>query len=278
MSKRAYGMSGSRKKATRYTDGDFAGYSYFTPPQSTPYTVSVNQPGMRGGAKANPAIVGAFRVPRGYEAAGVFSKGQEYKRKDLPQTVFTLNSTAYFKLLNGVQNGSANYNRIGSKICMKTLHIWGQVEMLPRTTTDEDFVRFAVVYDRQANGAAPNFSDIFRSVDDQGTQTNDVWSQFNYDNKDRFIVLMDKRRHLPSYTNTAGVITNVSMADTSENYTFNRYIKLKQLETHYKASSNPAVIGDISTGSLYFVALGQIASGSEGWQGEFACRLRYSDI
>lgn len=228
-------------------------------------------------ARPDPSLIGKYRVPRPYQNAGVFSRGSEYKRCDLPQTLFNLNATTYTRLLNGVQTGAANYNRVGSKICMKTLHIWGQIEALPRTITDEDFCRVVVVYDRQCNGAAPTWAEVMTSRDDQGTATNDVWSQFNYDNKDRFIVLFDKRYHLPSYTNTAGVITNVSMADTNNVYEFNRYIKLKGLETHYKASSNPAAVGDIATGSLYLLSLGQAASGSEGYRGEFSCRLRFKD-
>jgi len=56
-----------------------------------------------------------------------------------------------------------------------------------------------------------------------------------------------------------------------------RFIKLKGLETHYKASSQPAVIGDQASGALYLITYGNASAGTNGYILNFSTRLRYHD-
>jgi len=50
------------------------------------------------------------------------------------------------------------------------------------------------------------------------------------------------------------------------------------LTTHYKADSNPAVIGDQSTGSLFIITLADLPAGSEGFNIVWNSRLKYVDV
>ena len=53
-------------------------------------------------------------------------------------------------------------------------------------------------------------------------------------------------------------------------------LSLKNLQTHFQAEHNPAVIGDISTGAMYLVTMGSFAS-LEPWRFDAKWRLRYRD-
>jgi len=48
--------------------------------------------------------------------------------------------------------------------------------------------------------------------------------------------------------------------------------------TQYKADSAPAVIGDIATGGLFMLVLGNQAAGAEGYSVLGKTRLRFNDI
>lgn len=203
---------------------------------------------------------------------------QETKSVDLKAAGYTLNTTAQFTLINAIQGGSSMWQRIGRKIEMQSVYIVGQFGSL-RTASNEDYGRIMLIYDRQANSAPPVITDIIKSYAQDGTTSSTAYDHFNLDNRDRIQILMDERVILPAHTDTAGVETNLGLQDpTAEYISFKRYIKLKGLVTQYKAESNPAVIGDIATGSLYLVTFtANQASGAEGWSFSAGIRLRYRD-
>lgn len=179
-------------------------------------------------------------------------------------------------LLNGVQNGSAFYQRGGSRIEMKNLHIRGQVTNL--ATSVGTSLRLLIVYDRQPTGALPTIATILQSRDQAGTASTSGFSEINLDRRARFSILRDMQFYCPNVTNTAGVLTNGPNfpGDDDQNFDINEFIKLKGLATFYSATAAPTTIVEISTGALYacFVA----TTTDTTWNCAAAFRLRYDDL
>ena len=177
----------------------------------------------------------------------------------------------YFEI-NAVQQGSAYFQRIGSKIRMKSILIRAlfaapiSVSTTGQTETIEGSVRCLVVYDRQTSGAPPTANQIL-SVNSSGIYD---YSSVFIPNRSRFLVLRDKILKL----DTASGLTQV----------FDEYIKC-DLDTEYQSSSTNSTIstagtvGDITTGAVYFISF--YTQGSYTTVGptmlSFISRLRYYD-
>lgn len=213
----------------------------------------------------------AMRVPAYFS-----SSGAEIKAIDIPtQQAFRLPATNSCNLLNGVQTGAAFYNRVGSRIEMKNLHIRGQVVVAATATVS--MLRLIVVYDRQPTGALPIVADVLQSRDQTGAATSSGSSEINLDNRDRFAIVRDMQLYAPPVTYTAGVLTNGPQfpGNDDQQWDINEFIKLRGLITHYKSSSNPTTIADIATGALYAYF---VCNGSDNtWQFTGGFRLRYGD-
>ncbi len=228
---------------------------------------------------AQQARIAAIRA-RGPQPPAYFAaRGKEIKAIDIAAAnyLFRVPATASnVILLNGVQTGAAFYNRVGSRIEMKNLHIRGFVNNAATTIAQQG--RLLIVYDRQPTGALPVISDILQSRDQAGTATTAGASEINLDNRDRFQIVRDMEYYLPPCTNTAGVLTNGPQfpAQDDQQFDINEFIKLKELTTHFKSTSNPATIADIATGALYacFVSSSQDST----WQASIGFRLRYNDL
>ena len=159
-----------------------------------------------------------------------------------------LSPSPTIQLLNGLQLGTAAYQRIGNKIAMKSLY-WSLAYSTAATdstpTTDTALVnipvRAMVVYDKQTNGVLPVLGDLlsaFAGLGNATARTIDVNSPNNLNNRDRFIVLMDKRF----------ILSNTGPS--------NRYIKkYKRLNTSvtYKSGATVGDVTAITSGGLYFI-------------------------
>jgi len=192
-----------------------------------------------------------------------------------------ISTTATFDLLNGVQEGSSFYNRIGRKIMLKSIHVTGAI--VPQSTGGgvPEYDRIMLIYDRQPNGAFPTASDVLTDYDNTGTNRSTSFSGMNMNNSERFLILRDHRFQVPDNNSGAAVVNNPgsdAIVDNTGIANINWFVKLKNLETHYKASSNPAVIGDIATGSLFLFTFGSVPVATAGYQLQFKSRLRYHDI
>ena len=110
------------------------------------------------------------------------------------------------------------------------------------TGTSSVPVRFMIVYDKQTNGVLPALTDLLSAFSGIGNATAraiDVNSPNNLNNRDRFIVLADKRFTLQ----TGGPSS--------------RHIKkYKRLNTSvaYKSGATVGDVTDITSGGLYFIA------------------------
>lgn len=203
--------------------------------------------------------------------------GSEIKAIDIPQGdySFRVPTNTNIILLNGIQTGAAFFNRVGSRIEMKNLHIRGALR--PSATNGENTsARMIILYDRQPTGALPVITDILLSRDQAGATTTTGHSEINLDNRDRFVILRDLMWYLPSSTNTAGVLTNgPNFPGDDEKFDVNVFIKLKELGTHFKSSTNPTAIGDIATGALYALFISEANDGT--WSAKVSFRLRFDD-
>lgn len=198
---------------------------------------------------------------------------------DVLGTNVTVSTTATFTLVNGVQEGSSFYNRIGRRIAMKSLHLVGSFAFNQGMSTGGEYDRVMLIYDRQPNGAAPTIADVLTDYNNAGATSTTSLSALNMNNSDRFMVLRDIR--LATFENDAASPPN-ALNEAFIDYTTNRvnvneFVKLKGLETHYRATTNPAVIGDIATGALWVVTFGSIPVATAPLDFNFQTRLRYWD-
>lgn len=158
---------------------------------------------------------------------------------------------------NCVPQGATSYNRIGTKILIKSID-FRCVFSMNGTAPTHNSVRYMIVYDRQPNGAFPAFSDIF-STNISTAPT--FFSGVNMANRSRFIILRDRVQTLDP--------------DGSGTFSVKEFIKTK-LETQFR--TNTGNIGDITTGALYLVAISLTGSAaSYSTMGSATFRIRYFD-
>nr|QXP07669.1 MAG: putative capsid protein [Arizlama virus] len=137
--------------------------------------------------------------------------------------------------INLIQAGSAFYNRIGGKICIKSIDITGWLEQ-GATATYMAKIRYLIVYDRQANGAYPALQALLQDNDGALTFNSGV----NMQNRSRFSIIRDKRISIDS--------------GTQLQYCIKEYCK-GMWECDYGTTTG--LIGDVRSGALYFIAFGQ---------------------
>jgi len=216
------------------------------------------------------------RIPRNIPYAKPNLNEIKYVDIALNDDSFTVIGSFAPQLLNGIVQGSAQQQRIGNKIAMKSVRIRGQIINL--ATNVQTYGRIIIYYDRQTNGANCAASDLLQTTTSVPANTTSVYSELNLNNVERFIILRDYCISLPSVTNTAGVLTNLGF-DPGQNpsggsiFEVDMFIKLKGLQTLYKGAT--AVVGDVSTGGLFMVLLNH--QGVVAWTFRHVTRLRYDD-
>lgn len=206
----------------------------------------------------------------------------EKKTVDI-DTSSTISSTASINLLNGIQEGTSFYQRVGRKVSLMSTRVTGRVEWVLNATGPSlgEYIRIMIVYDRQTNGAAPALADILQNVNNAGTATTTSESGLNMNNSERFFVIRDKRivvGNAASPQPGSDVSIQAFQGTTESSLNIDMYCKLKGLQTHYNGTSNPAVVGDITTGSLYLVIVGTTAVANTQYTFDWASRTRFMDV
>lgn len=229
--------------------------------------------------KASSSLSRPFKAPRKASLSkGDYQKGREMpkapktelKAFDVSSTNQTFQVAGSFTLLNACVNGAELYQRVGRKIYMKSLHVRGFISNT--VTVVQDYGRILVIYDSQANKAAPVIGDILGDSNAGAGQTGN--SEINLANRERFKILRDYPIVLPSATFAAGVITNMVQVNTVKNdFNIDMFIPLKGLETVFNAVNGGTIL-DIASGSLYLICVSQLAA---GWELSATTRLRYYD-
>ena len=134
-------------------------------------------------------------------------------------------------LLNGLANGNDASSRIGRKVTIKSLYLrWSQLFIAGAGGAGS--IRVLIVYDKQANAAAPSITDILLA--------NDFHSPNNLSNRDRFVTICD-------------VLTD-PISTSGDQSGCGAFKKSLNLETMFNTGS-AGTVADITTGSIYmFIA------------------------
>lgn len=200
---------------------------------------STNQQAMRTGGWANPSQMSG-----------------ELKFNDNNFTISPgIASNQFFGaiLLNGIAPGTSASQRIGRKAVMKTIFLRCTFRMSAGAVGGSP-CRILVVYDKQANAAAPVATDIL-AVDQ-------FQSPNNLSNRDRFVTIFDQMTDPISDQGPQAVELNL--------------FKKINLETMWNAGTD-ALIGSIASGSIYIFAaqVNTIATASPVLN--VYARVRYAD-
>lgn len=210
----------------------------------------------------------------------------ETKSLDIPLGAlpFALGNTTSSTLCS-TQEGAGFWNRIGRKQANKTLQIQGNItSTLAAGARLTEICRYIIFYDKQPNGVAATWFQVVQAYDNAGAVTNSVYDGTNMDNRDRFVILRDRRTAMPATglggiptgppygTSQASVGVNTSGSDGGA--IIKEYIKLNNLETQYNGTANPATVAQISTGNIGIVLQGNVGT---QWTMELATRLRFTD-
>lgn len=169
-----------------------------------------------------------------FSSMGPAVRSEEKKNIDVNQFVtITVASPVWTTplLLNPCAQGDTSSTRSGRQLELKSLYM-RYVWALATTSTGGSKLRICIVYDKQANAAAPLVTDIF--------QTDNHISPNNLGNSQRFIMLVDE-------------LTEPVAAGTSFSVSGVIYRKLKNAITQFN-SSTTGTIADINSGSLYLLA------------------------
>lgn len=192
---------------------------------------------------------------KGINKNSMSTKAGERHYKDINQTNYVADTTGTVTLINGVSTGSAATQRCGNKVFLDSVHITGRIrsisDLVIRTRCD-----LYVIWDKQPGAAVPNMTDFFvESVSG---------SPKNLDNRERFHVV------LREFYCIGGKVAAGESKDPSIDIV--DLHKELDLRTIYKGDGN--AIGDISTGAMYLVTIGDQAAGAGG-EFRVAVRLRF---
>lgn len=170
-----------------------------------------------------------------------------------------LDQTGAVTLLNAVATGTDFTNRIGRKVCWKSVLIQGHTSPTANIAAG-CYGRIMIIYDSQPNGALPSATDVLLS--------NAPNSPMNLNNRDRFKILWDKRVTAGAYNVTA------STAVADRTVTEVRKYKKINLETIFDGTT--AAIADIQSGSIFMLTTGSATAGN-GLTLNCTVRMRFND-
>lgn len=183
--------------------------------------------------------------------------GTELNFVDTALSAVVLDSTGAVTLLNGMAQGTTASTRIGRKITMKSFQIQARAQANAATTMSD--CRVALVYDMQSNGAAPAITDIYDSASPTALR--------NVSNSQRFRVL---------WVWEDAVIGNLTTPSTGKETLIVNHYRRFDLPVQFNAGS-AGTVGDIQTGGLFLVTVGQVAPGTSAAALNGTVRIRYSD-
>lgn len=178
----------------------------------------------------------ALRSARGMSSSSVFQatrRQPELKFLDVGTSFSpSTGGAGSLALLNGCAQGTDAIQHIGRQTTMKSLY-WLWEGAIQGTTTGSGPVRLIILYDKEAEGAAPT---IATGAQTDAFSQDSINAQQNLNNRDRFIVLVDE---IVECVGTAG----------PQAFMRKGYRKIS-LPCVFNASS-AATVAAINTGSVY---------------------------
>lgn len=172
-------------------------------------------------------------------------------------TSYNVTTSASIILLNGIAAGDDSDQRDGRRVTLDSVSIRGDLFYAVTTSAHPaDMVRMMLVYDKQANGAAPAITDILINANAD--------SHYNQNNMGRFEVLWDQVWTLPQVP-----------ASTTSSVLFPKIKATKRVgrATQYSGTGN--TVASIASGALYLVWVGSQASGANNTVAELSVRTMF---
>lgn len=218
----------------------------------------------------------ATRGFKGYEGRRV---QEEKNYKDFEFNLNPTGITPTISLINGVAQGTGVSERVGRRICIKSVQIRGMLRTAYQSANVTSAVinisdawRIMLIWDTQVNGVAPGITDILNGI----TSGTYFEALTNLNNRERFNILMDKTGN---YSYTGGVPDDVTSQEstTSATHAFKKYKKLNHIVTFNSGTTDQ--VGSITTGALWLVCISTSFGLTSGvttvWNVD--TRIRYTD-
>lgn len=192
-----------------------------------------------------------------YQASGRAKPEKKNIDKDIGAAITTCPTltTATPVLLNTYTAGTGGTNTLGRRVVNTSLCLRmtiAQPTISGVGTAGPTAVRVVVVYDKEANGAAPATTDVFQTA-----IVANASSMMNLNNSHRFTIIMDEKFCFGQLVIT-GAPASAASAPTC--YQLDRYVKFK-LESIANATFNGAIT-NIFTGSFYLFAFSDTVAAS----------------
>lgn len=201
---------------------------------------------------------------RGYRPNAV-----ERKVIDSGAITTAVSTTPVSTAVNLIAAGSDFNQRIGRKVCIKSLYIRGRIytqRAKPYSSSGEASAqtgRLIILWDEQPNGTLIAAGDVLTS--------NDTIAHLNINSRDRFKVLHDKTYAVDALA--LNITTNTGASGRNIHY-FKKYKKIN-METIYNSVNN--TIADVTSGALIVFWVGDTVAGVNDMEAVWNVRVRYSD-
>lgn len=168
----------------------------------------------------------------------------ELGHKDTNQTAVSIPTTGVFVLVNGITQGDSDITRTGDEVVATSLQFRYRIEA-DELALNATLVRVLLVWDSQANGAAPTIATLF----DQLIISDPIYSPYNLDYQKRYKFLYDRVHVLNPVlqsSETTGTLDNVVPVSIYKK----RKVKLSRT---VKYSNTGDTVGSIATNSLHMI-------------------------
>lgn len=184
----------------------------------------------------------------------------EWKYTDVFVNV-DINTAPTITLLNGLVPGNSASQRVGNKVTIRSLEMRARVQTIAATGV-EQFCRWFIVLDRQANGAAPAaITDILTA--------NSVIALRNLENRKRFKIIVDKAFPMGATSVSTGTVCSRM---------YKVYIKFRRPILVEFNNGVAGTIADIVSNAIHFCTLGNVVAGNTDANLQTTVRLRYTDM
>lgn len=164
-----------------------------------------------------------------------------------------------------IAEGSSDVTRVGNKITVTNVNVRIHFNVADMTTAafQNRNVRFILYIDRQANGSAPQPTEII-SIPGGISEK----SYRNLDNLDRFVILRDKFIHLPMIsTNALHTLTGPSPV-----YTFNKKV---ECAVHYNGATG--ALTELRSNNIAFLLVPDVPVTAQAISFTSLTRIKYID-
>jgi len=200
-----------------------------------------------------------------------YVRGPELKNVDIVSSVVPISTSGSVVNLNSIAPGSEVYQRVGRQVSLRGLEFKAYFQLTGQVGTN-DFIRAALIYDRQPDGATIVFDDVFTSLTNVGVSNVESAAFPNVGNNERFKVLKDW--NLPLVMVSSATLS-VPLAAMDQNLPLfmHKYLSLRGLETRFAQGSTTP-----QSGGLFLVTKGSFAVGTQPYNLIFTSRVTYTDV